>query len=86
LRAVSTAFFVYHIKPPADKPTLKTGDFMFKRAKDVVPGDRVFDRGQSFTVKEIRVDRDGLMAFLDTEGVWHGPYNPLEYLGVGGQP
>jgi hypothetical protein len=55
---------------------------MFKKAKDVVPGDRVFDRGQRFIVKEVRVDRDGLIAFLDTEGVFHGPYNPDEYLGV----
>ncbi len=56
---------------------------MFKKAKDIVVGDTVFDRGRRFTVKEIRVDRDGLIVFLDTEGVFHGPYAPEEYLGVG---
>jgi hypothetical protein len=59
---------------------------MWKKAKDIVPGDTVFDRGESFVVKEVRVDTEhgwiGI-AFLDTEGVWHGPYHPEEYLGVG---
>ena len=57
---------------------------MFKKAKDVVPGDRVFDRGKSFVVKEVRrvSYKDCLIAFLDMEGAFHGPYAPEEYLGV----
>jgi hypothetical protein len=58
-----------------------------KRAqKSVKQGDRVFDRGRNFIVKEVRVSsQDGSIAFLDTEGFWHGPYHPDEYLGVGEQ-
>jgi hypothetical protein len=56
---------------------------MFKKAKDIKPGDTVFNRSQRFIVKEVRVDaRDGWIVFLDTEGVWRGPYHPEEYLGV----
>jgi hypothetical protein len=55
---------------------------VFKKAKDIVVGDTVFDRGGCFTVKEIRVDRDGLIVFLDTEGFWRGPYHTEEYLGI----
>jgi hypothetical protein len=48
---------------------------MFKKARDIKRGETVFDRGQSFIVKEVRVDTEhgwvGI-AFLDTEGVWHG--------------
>jgi hypothetical protein len=48
---------------------------MFKKAKDIT----VFDRGQRFIVKEVRVDKEhGLIAFLDTESFWHGPYHPDE--------
>lgn len=55
-----------------------------KRAKDITLGETVFDRGQRFIVKEVRVDAEhGWIAFLDTEGVWHGVYHPDEYLGVG---
>ena len=58
---------------------------MFKKAKDIKPGETVFNRGTSFIVKEVRVDAEhgwiGI-AFLDTEGVWHGFYHPEEYLGV----
>ena len=57
---------------------------MFKKAKDIVVGDTVFDRGRRFTVKEIRVSEpQDMIAFLDTEGFWRGPYHPEEYLGVG---
>jgi hypothetical protein len=56
----------------------------FKKAKDITVGETVFDRGQRFIVKEVRVDKEhGLIAFLDTESFWHGPYHPDEYLGVG---
>lgn len=55
---------------------------MFKKAKDIVPGDIVFDRGRRFVVKEVRVDTEyGWIAFFDTEGFWHGVYHPDEYLG-----
>jgi hypothetical protein len=55
-----------------------------KKAKDISLGETVFDRGQRFIVKEVRVDAEhGWIAFLDTEDVWHGVYHPDEYLGVG---
>jgi hypothetical protein len=54
-----------------------------KKAKEIKPGDIVFNRGQKFVVKEVRVDAEhGWIAFLDTEGVWHGVYHPEEYLRV----
>ena len=54
-----------------------------KKAKDSKPGDIVFNRGQKFVVKEVSVDEGfGWILFLDTEGLWHGPYHPDEYLGV----
>jgi hypothetical protein len=54
-----------------------------KKAKDIKPGDTVFNRGQKFVVKEVTVDeRDGWILFLDTDGLWRGPYHPDEYLGV----
>jgi hypothetical protein len=57
---------------------------MFKKAKDITAGETVFNRSQSFIVKEVRVDAEhGWIAFLDTEGFWHGWYDPDEYLGVG---
>ena len=56
---------------------------MFKKAKDIVVGDTVFDRGRRFTVKEIRVsETQDMIAFLDTEGFWRGPYHPEEWLGI----
>jgi hypothetical protein len=56
---------------------------VFKKAKDIVVGDTVFDRGRRFTVKEIRVDENkDMIAFLDTEGFWRGPYHPEEWLGT----
>jgi hypothetical protein len=55
-----------------------------KKAKDITLAETVFDRGQRFIVKEVRVDAEhGWIAFLDTEDVWHGVYHPDEYLGVG---
>jgi len=57
---------------------------MFKKAKDIKPGETVFNRGQRFIVKEVRVDAEhGWIAFLDAEGFVHGWYHPDEYLGVG---
>ena len=54
-----------------------------KKAKDIKPGDIVFNRGQKFVVKEVSVDeRFGWILFLDTEGLWRRPYHPEEYLGV----
>jgi hypothetical protein len=54
-----------------------------KKARDIKPGDTVFNRGQKFVVKEVRVDeRDRWILFLDTEGLWRGPYHPDEYLGI----
>jgi hypothetical protein len=54
-----------------------------KKAKDIKPGETVFNRGQRFIVKEVRVDAEhGWILFLDTEGLWRGPYNPDEYLRV----
>jgi hypothetical protein len=54
-----------------------------KKAKDIKPGDIVFNRGQKFVVKEVRLDeRAGWILFIDTEDIWRGPYNPEEYLGV----
>jgi hypothetical protein len=56
---------------------------MFKQAKDIQIGDVVIDRGQTFTVKEIRVHRTTRqIGFIDTEGKFHGWYVPEEYLGI----
>lgn len=55
-----------------------------KKAKDIIVGETVFDRGQRFIVKEVSVNAEhGWIALLDTEGFWHGFYHPDEYLGVG---
>lgn len=57
---------------------------MFKKAKDITVGETVFNRGQTFVVKEIRVDAErGWILFLNTEGFFHCSYHPDEYLGVG---
>ena len=54
-----------------------------KKAKDITVGETVFDGGRRFIVKEVRVNAEhGWIAFLDTEGFWHGFYHPDEYLGV----
>src|SRR5262245_63863903 len=56
----------------------------YKKAKDFKPGETIRDLGISFIVKEVRVNAEyGLIAFLDTEDVWHGTYHPDEYFGVG---
>jgi hypothetical protein len=48
------------------------------------PVDEVRVHHQFRIVKEVRVDAEhGWIAFLDTEGFWHGVYDPDEYLGVG---
>ena len=59
---------------------------MSKKAKDITVSETVFNRGTSFIVKEVRVETEHSwigIAFLDTEGFWHGWYHPDEYLGVG---
>jgi hypothetical protein len=54
-----------------------------KKAKDITVGETVFNRSQSFIVKEVRVDAEhGWIAFLDTEGFLHGCYHPDEYFGT----
>jgi hypothetical protein len=54
-----------------------------KKAKEIKPGDIVSNRGQKFVVTEVSVDEgNGWIMFLDTDGVWRGPYHPDEYLGV----
>lgn len=58
---------------------------MSKKAKDITVGETVFNRGTSFIVKEVRVDTEhgwiGI-AFLDTEGIWHGWYH-CRYFAMG---
>jgi hypothetical protein len=52
-------------------------------ASDIKSGETVLDRGARFIIQEVRVSAEhGEIAFLDTEGVWHGVYHPDEYLGV----
>jgi hypothetical protein len=52
-------------------------------ASDIKSGETVLDRGTRFIIQEVRVSAEhGGIAFLDTEGVWHGVYHPDEYLGV----
>src|SRR5262249_58208283 len=53
-----------------------------KKALEVQVGDRVFDRGRSFKVKEILIDAQGLIHFKDMQGHIHGPYVPGEFIGV----
>ena len=53
------------------------------KARNIKSGETVLDRGNRFTITEVRVAEYGLIAFIDTEGVWHGLYHPDEYLGVG---
>ena len=57
------------------------------KVRDIKTGETVLDRSTRFIVKEIHVSAEnGLIAFIDVEGVWHGVYHPDEYLGVGGYP
>jgi hypothetical protein len=54
------------------------------KARDIKSGETVLDRGSRFIITEVRVSAEhGLIAFIDTAGVWHGVYHPDEYLGVG---
>ena len=53
-----------------------------KKAKYITVAEKVHDRGKSFIVKEILAGQDWI-AFIDTDGVYHGAYHPDEYLGVG---
>jgi len=55
---------------------------LVEKARDIKPGERVFDSGTSFVVKEVCVSAD-FVAFIDTDGVRHGVYHPAEYLGIG---
>ena len=56
----------------------------YKKAKDFKPGETVRDLGISFIVREVRVNAEcGLIAFLDTAGIWHGYYHPNEYFAAG---
>ena len=49
----------------------------YRKAKDFKLGDTVRDLGISFIVREVRVNAEyGLVAFLDTAGIWHGYYHP----------
>jgi len=53
-----------------------------KRALEIQVGDRVFDRGISFKVREILIDAYGLIRFIDMQGHMRGPYVPNEFIGV----
>jgi hypothetical protein len=57
------------------------------KARDIKSGDTVLDRSTRFIIKEVRAGAEqGLIAFIDMEGVWHGVYHPDEYLAVGDDP
>jgi len=53
-----------------------------KRAREIQVGDRVFDRGISFNIKEILVDTHGHIHFKDMQDHIRGPYVPDEFIGV----
>src|SRR5262245_21693658 len=53
-----------------------------KRAMEIQVGDRVFDRGISFKVREILIDAYGLIRFVDMQGHIRGPYVATEFIGV----
>jgi len=55
---------------------------LVEKARNIKPGDRVFDSGTSFVVKEVCVSAE-FVAFIDTDGVRHGVYHRDENLGVG---
>src|SRR5262249_51138136 len=55
---------------------------LVEKARDIKPGERVFDSGTSFVVKEVCVSAE-FVTFIDTDGVRHGVYNPAEYLEIG---
>jgi hypothetical protein len=55
---------------------------LVEKARNIKPGERVFDSGTSFVVKEVSVGAE-FVAFIDTDGVRHGVYHPDENLGIG---
>ena len=55
---------------------------LVEKAREIKPGERVFDSGTSFVVKEVCIVAE-FVAFLDTDGVRHGVYHRDENLGVG---
>jgi hypothetical protein len=59
-----------------------SGVKLFEKARNIKPGERVFDSGTSFVVKEVSVSAE-FVAFIDTDGVRHGVYHPDENLGIG---
>ena len=54
---------------------------LLEKARNIKPGERVFDSGTSFVVKDVCVSAE-FVAFIDTDGVRHGVYHPAEYLGL----
>jgi hypothetical protein len=56
---------------------------MFKKAKDLEPGDVVIDQGRQFTVRHIQTQQGtGEIGILDTNDGWHGWYHPDEWLPI----
>jgi hypothetical protein len=55
---------------------------LIEKARNIKPGERVFDSGSSFVVKEVCVSAE-FIAFIDMDGVRHGVYHPDENLGIG---
>jgi len=57
---------------------------IMEKAKYIKSGETVLDRGNRFTIKEVRINGDdGGIVFIDMEDAGHGIYHPDEYLGVG---
>ena len=54
---------------------------LVEKARDVKPGERVFDSGTSFVVKEVCVSAE-FVSFIATDGIRHGVYHPDENLGI----
>lgn len=56
-----------------------------KKAKDFTAGETVVDRGRRFIIERIvTIPATDQIAFVDTDGGWHGLYSPEEYLGFEG--
>gem|GEM_PF-576646 len=53
-----------------------------EKARNIKPGERVFDSGTSFVVKEVCVSAE-FVVFIDMDGARHGVYHPDENLGIG---
>ena len=59
----------------------------FKRAKEIVRGDRVHDRGRAFVVNIIQLFvREKQIIFIDVNGKRWGPYTAQELLDVDEPP